>query len=146
MPPGHLSFDIPNLSWKSRDQDKWTSGKGTVMSINSTSLYHSKDVLLHLDVLTNLKVGLLCLCVRIRMTPMAIRATADSDMMHSIDLALVDLSLIKSFANGNLSSLSAPRWLGVWMDQRSHCGVFGPVLACTGFSEVTCFPGAGTGL
>ena len=86
------------------------------MSINSTSLYHSKDVLLHLDVLTNLKVGPLGLCVRIRMTLMAIRATADSDMMHSIDLALVDLSLIKSFANGNLSSLSAPRWLGVWMD------------------------------
>ena len=52
------------------------------MSINPLSLYHSKDVLLHLDVLTNLKVGPLGLCVRIRMTLMAIRATADSDLFH----------------------------------------------------------------
>ena len=50
------------------------------MSINPLSLYYSEDILLHWDVLTNLKVGLLGLCVRIRMTLMAIRETADSDL------------------------------------------------------------------
>ena len=52
------------------------------MSIYPLSLYHSKDVLLHLDGLTNLKIGLLGLCVGFRMTLMAIRATADSDLLH----------------------------------------------------------------
>ena len=32
------------------------------MSMNPLSLYHLEDVLIHLDVLTNLKVGLLGLC------------------------------------------------------------------------------------
>ena len=57
-------------------------GAGTVMSIIPLSLYHSKDVLPHLDVLTNLMVGLRSLCERIRMTLMAIRATADSDLLQ----------------------------------------------------------------
>ena len=35
--------------------------------------------MLHLDVLTNLKVGL---CIRIRMTLIAIRATAVNDLLH----------------------------------------------------------------
>ena len=88
------------------------------MSINPLSLYHSKDLLLHLDVLTNLNVGLLGLCVRITMTLMAIRETADSDCStgassqwpDSVDLALVALKMIKS---GRLDRLVMSLWC-VW--------------------------------
>ena len=113
------------------------------MLINLLLLYHSKDVLLHLDVLTNLMVSLLGLCVRIRMTMKAIRATADSDLLHVSEqpVARQHGSGISCFVAGKVICKGQPiqfisPGMAVSLDGLAM-SLWCVWVACIGFSEVT---------